>query len=220
MQNFKNCLKAAAEGQELQLLSKITLYCKFQTFGRDNFNVRITFHSEKLADYRALKIAAIMSKHWGEQSKDVEENIEHEHWGRKIHYLESEYFISCGNLNEYRQSAEIAQTIFEMMGINCEVDYYSESKVPYTDDELRVLKLQNELEDKIKEYEHRIDRLFDVQIKAERNLSDILYSKWLKKELRNAESIEEVLANPIIAKSIAEINIYKTKIKKYDKVNN
>lgn len=215
MTNLKHCIALAAQGQQLGLLTKVRLYCKLQTFGRVNFNVRIQFfESDKYHWYRAKMLASIMrSKRLDTDNEKIKPFIEireWENWARYTSLRESEYVVQCRTLNEYKIACEIITAQLQLFDVECEFEDYRYNEVPYDEDELATIKLQNKLT-------HQIEKLTKITDKAEIYVNELIYGRWVKKEIKDANSVEEILQTPTIAKAVAELNIYKSKIKKYSK---
>lgn len=221
MSNYKFFLQTSALGHELGLIKKIRFYCKLKHYGQVNFNVRAEFsHTDKYHIYTAKKLGNLWSsfrdaKH--KEPSDSENDKKHfeidkdmEHYISSVSTVESEYVFKCWDINIYRNCCDILkENVSLFFGFDCEAEYYSDIEVPYSEDELKVAKLQNELEKKL-------ERLNDLSRRAERSLCDIIYGKWVRKEIKDYESLEQVMSNPHVAKAIAEINIVKNKIRKFE----
>ena len=208
MSNLKNLIETAVQGNRLGLLLKVELYCNFKTFGRDNFNVRCQFHtSQVLQNYCHSQTSQALSLD-GNIKHNSEKNIQYDLWSWRCLSCEEEYVVRCEDLYQYCFSCQIISDVFNSLGIELTYNCYKDDKVPFTKDQLKIQRLQDELQEKIEIMDRNYKR-------AQNTLHNLLFGKWIKKEFKNAETVDEILKDRRIAKAIADINILKRTIKKY-----
>jgi hypothetical protein len=188
------CLELAAQGKELGLLNYVFIYCKFITWGRENFNVRVTY---------------VESDEWFKYLRTSDDNKLYNKWKWRIKQVEREYVIKCKNFTEYRYASDLLCYELCGLGVSPKIELYDDYIKFQTEESYEIFQIKKEIKQRLQYIQDECDL-------AERKLSEIIYGRFLKRELKDKKTIEEILNNPQVMQAIAEINIYRKKIRQYD----